>query len=43
VETFIVSQDGIVYQKDLVPNILDEFKEMERFNPDESWMPVPDK
>lgn len=42
-KTFIVSQDGVVYQKDLGPITLDEFKKMERFNPDESWAPVPEK
>ena len=40
VRTFIVSQDGVVYEKDLGPNTLDEFKKMERFNPDKSWVPV---
>ena len=39
-KTFIVSQDGVVYQKDLGPATLKEFKEMERFNPDTSWIPV---
>jgi hypothetical protein len=40
VRTFIVSHDGIVYEKDLGPNTLDEFKKMELFNPDRSWIPV---
>jgi hypothetical protein len=40
VKTFIVSQDGVVYQKDLGPGSLDAFKKMERFNPDKSWTPV---
>jgi hypothetical protein len=40
VKTFIVSQDGVVYQKDLGPASLTEFKKMERFNPDRSWNPV---
>jgi hypothetical protein len=39
--TFMVSQDGVVYEKDLGPGTLDEFKKMERFNPDSSWKPVP--
>jgi hypothetical protein len=39
-KTFIVSQDGVVYQKDFGPTTLDEFKKMERFNPDNSWKPV---
>lgn len=42
VRTFIVSHDGVVFEKDLGPNTLDEFKKMERFNPDKSWKPVPD-
>lgn len=41
IDTFIVSQDGVVYQKDLGPSTLTEFKKMERFNPDKSWAPVP--
>jgi hypothetical protein len=40
VETFIVSQDGVVYEKDLGITTLDEFQKMERFNPDKSWTPV---
>jgi Protein of unknown function (DUF2950) len=43
VKTFIVSQDGVVYQKDLGPNTLSEFEKMDRFNPDESWTPVLEK
>jgi len=41
VKTFIVSHDGVVYQKDFGPATLEEFKKMERFNPDKSWTPVP--
>jgi len=37
VETFIVNQSGVVYQKDLGPDTLKTFKEMERFNPDKTW------
>jgi hypothetical protein len=40
VKTFIVSNDGVVYEKDLGPSSLDEFKKMERFNPDKTWTPV---
>jgi hypothetical protein len=43
VKTFMVSQDGVVYEKDLGPKTLDAFKDMERFNPYKSWNPVPDK
>jgi Protein of unknown function (DUF2950) len=40
VRTFIVSHDGVVYEKDLGAKTLDEFRRMERFNPDKSWVPV---
>lgn len=43
VKTFIVSNDGVVYEKDFGPATLDEFKKMELFNPDKSWIPVPDE
>jgi hypothetical protein len=43
IKTFIVSQDGVVYEKDFGPKTLDEFKKMERFNPDKSWTPVPEE
>ena len=39
-KSFIVSQDGVVYEKDFGPTTLDEFKKMERFNPDKTWTPV---
>jgi hypothetical protein len=42
VRTFIVSHDGVVYEKDLGPQTLDEFEKMDRFNPDKSWTPVPE-
>jgi hypothetical protein len=40
IKTFIVSHDGVVYEKDLGPDTLQQFHGMERFNPDESWGPV---
>jgi hypothetical protein len=40
VRSYIVSQDGVVYEKDLGPKSIDEFEKMERFNPDKSWAPV---
>jgi hypothetical protein len=43
VKSFIVSQDGVVYQKDFGPETLREFQKMELFNPDKSWTPVPDE
>jgi Protein of unknown function (DUF2950) len=42
-KTFIVSQDGVVYEKDLGPSTLNDFINMERFNPDRSWKPVLDE
>ncbi len=41
VRSFIVSHDGVVYERDLGTKTFDEFKNMERFNPDQSWTPVP--
>ena len=43
VKTFIVSHDGVVYEKDLGPKTLEAFKSMERFNPDKTWKPVPEE
>ena len=40
VKTFMVSNDGVVWQKDLGPDNIEQFKRMERFNPDPSWQPV---
>jgi hypothetical protein len=40
VKTFIVSQGGVVYERDLGKNTLETFRAMERFNPDKSWTPV---
>jgi hypothetical protein len=40
VKTFIVSHEGVVYEKDLGPGTLEVFRIMERFDPDESWSPV---
>jgi len=42
VKTFIVSHDGVVYEKDLGPSTTDLFAKMERFNPDRSWKPIAD-
>jgi hypothetical protein len=43
VKTFLVSHDGVVYEKDLGAKTLDEFQAMELFNPDQSWTPVPEQ
>jgi hypothetical protein len=40
VKTFIVSQDGVVYEKDLGPDTLKVAKAIELFNPDKTWAPV---
>jgi len=40
VKSFIVSHDGVVYEKDLGPETLSLFAQMERFNPDKTWHPV---
>ena len=40
VKTFIVSHSGVVYEKDLGPTTLEQFKAMERYDPDSTWTPV---
>ena len=40
VKTFIVSHDGVVYEKDLGPDTLSIAKAMVRFNPDKTWTRV---
>ena len=42
VQTFIVSHDGVVYQKDLGPKTVDLAGAIDRFNPDKTWTPVLD-
>jgi hypothetical protein len=42
-KTFIVSHDGVVFEKDFGPKTLAEFQKMEVFNPDKSWTPVIEK
>ena len=37
VKTFIVGFDGIVYERDLGPDTLRIFKQMTRYNPDNTW------
>ena len=43
VKSFIVSNDGIVYQKDLGPNSLNIGKSMEVYNPDKTWRRTDDE
>jgi Protein of unknown function (DUF2950) len=40
VKTFIVSHDGVVYEKDLGDGTLNALKTMERYNPDKTWKRV---
>jgi len=42
VKTFIVSHDGVVFEKDLGPKTLETFRAMDRFDPDSSWTPTQD-
>ena len=42
VKTFMVSHDGVVYEKDLGPQTLELAQAIELFNPDKSWTPVQD-
>jgi hypothetical protein len=42
VKTFMVSNDGVVWEKDFGKKTLQNFKTMELFNPDKSWEPVED-
>jgi hypothetical protein len=37
VETFIVSHEGIVYQKDLGPDSVSLAEKIDRYNPDKTW------
>jgi len=37
VETFIVSNDGIVYERDLGPDTVTLAQDMTRYNPDKTW------
>jgi len=40
VKSFIVSHDGVVYEKDLGPNTADLAAGLELFDPDRTWAPV---
>ena len=43
IQTFIVSHDGIVYQKDLGPDSVSIAKQMELYNPDKTWTRTDDQ
>ena len=40
IKTFIVSWEGVVYEKDLGDGTLEAFKTMALYNPDSTWQPV---
>ena len=40
IKSFMVSQDGVVYEKDLGPDTLQYFEKIDRFNPDKTWTVV---
>jgi hypothetical protein len=42
VQTFLVSHEGIVYQKDLGPDTLKIFSNLAVYNPDKTWRPTND-
>lgn len=42
VKTFMVNNQGIVYEKDFGPNSLEIVKKMELYNPDKTWQPTND-
>lgn len=42
VKTFMVSYDGVVYEKDFGPESLSVVRRMDRYNPDPSWRPTAD-
>lgn len=43
IKTFIVSHDGIVYEKDLGEQTPAAFQAMDRYNPDSTWTRVPEE
>jgi Protein of unknown function (DUF2950) len=40
VMSFLINQDGVVFQKDLGPQTADVAKSITEFNPDDTWSPV---
>jgi hypothetical protein len=43
VKTFMVSYQGVVFEKDLGPNSLAIVKKMELYNPDRTWQITDDE
>jgi hypothetical protein len=42
INTFMVSYDGVVYEKDFGAQTSEQFQKMELFDPDKSWDLVPE-
>jgi hypothetical protein len=42
VKSFIVSHDGVVYEKDMGAQTMEQFQAIERFDPDSTWSAVTD-
>ena len=42
IATFIIDQNGIVYEKDLGKNTTEDAKAATEFNPDKTWTVVPE-
>jgi hypothetical protein len=40
IHTFVVNQDGVVYEKDIAPVPANPSQPIGRFDPDRSWRPV---
>ena len=42
VKTFMISHNGVVYEKDFGTDTLEAFEKMDRYNPDDTWLPTED-
>jgi hypothetical protein len=40
VKTFMMSQDGVVWERDLGPGTVQAAESIDLFNPDHTWTPV---
>jgi Protein of unknown function (DUF2950) len=43
VKSFLISYDGVVYEKDLGPDTQNIAQKIERYNPDKTWHPTDDQ
>jgi len=43
IQSFMVSYDGVVYQKDLGPDSVNLAKKVDRYNPDKTWKRTDDR